>query len=88
MKHEVGLRGGANSSAVTPRGNTIMRPTTVIIVTLLIMLTAAAHAQGTPPRDGYLDGAGGHLYYEECGAGRALILLHDGLLHSVVWDDV
>ena len=31
---------------------------------------------------------GGRLYVEECGAGRAIILLHDGLLHSVVWDDV
>jgi 3-oxoadipate enol-lactonase len=32
--------------------------------------------------------AGGRLYVEECGSGRAIILLHDGLLHSVVWDDV
>jgi len=31
---------------------------------------------------------GGRLYYEECGAGPNIVLLHDGLLHSVVWDDV
>jgi pimeloyl-ACP methyl ester carboxylesterase len=31
---------------------------------------------------------GGRLYYEECGSGANVVLLHDGLLHSVVWDDV
>lgn len=32
----------------------------------------------------------GKLYYEECGAGNAVnvVLLHDGLLHSVTWDGV
>jgi len=47
-------------------------------------------AQQTSPKDttGYVDVAGGRLYYEECGSGSAVILLHDGLLHSVVWDDM
>jgi 3-oxoadipate enol-lactonase len=31
---------------------------------------------------------GGRLYVEECGEGKAIVLLYDGLLHSVVWDDV
>jgi 3-oxoadipate enol-lactonase len=33
---------------------------------------------------------GSKLYYEECGtaARQALVLLHDGVLHSAAWDDV
>jgi pimeloyl-ACP methyl ester carboxylesterase len=31
---------------------------------------------------------GGRIDYEECGSGTAIVLLHDGLLHSVVWDDM
>jgi pimeloyl-ACP methyl ester carboxylesterase len=32
---------------------------------------------------------GSRLYYEECGAGpKAVILLHDGVVNSAVWDDV
>jgi 3-oxoadipate enol-lactonase len=33
-----------------------------------------------------LDVGGSKIYYEECGAGAAVVLLHDGLLHSVTWD--
>lgn len=32
---------------------------------------------------------GGKLYYEECGSGpRTVLLIHDGIVHSAVWDDV
>jgi 3-oxoadipate enol-lactonase len=32
---------------------------------------------------------GSKLYYEECGAGpEAVVLIHDGIAHSAVWDDV
>lgn len=32
---------------------------------------------------------GSQIYYEECGSGpRAVILLHDGVVNSAVWDDV
>src|SRR5450755_1329687 len=32
---------------------------------------------------------GSKLYYEECGTGSpALILIHDGIAHSAVWDAV
>ncbi len=34
----------------------------------------------------YLDLDGLRIYYEECGAGPSIVLLHDGLVHSVVWD--
>src|SRR5262249_38079390 len=57
----------------------------------IVMVVAAsslpqASEKGTT---GYVDVAGGgRLYFEECGSGPNIVLLHDGLLHSVVWDDV
>ena len=37
---------------------------------------------------GYVAVDGSRLYYEECGTGpEAVVLLHDGLAHSAVWDD-
>ena len=36
-----------------------------------------------------LEITGSKIYYEECGAGPvAVVLLHDGLLHSVTWDGI
>jgi 3-oxoadipate enol-lactonase len=36
-----------------------------------------------------LEISGSKIYYEECGAGPvAVVLLHDGLLHSVTWDGI
>ena len=38
----------------------------------------------------YVDMGGAKLWYEECGATNSkasLVLLHDGLIHSVTWDD-
>ena len=37
---------------------------------------------------GHLDVSGGKIYYEECGSGASIVLLHDGLMHSVTWDAV
>src|SRR5579871_1016609 len=32
---------------------------------------------------------GGRLHYDECGSGpKAIVLLHDGVVNSAVWDDV
>jgi len=37
----------------------------------------------------YLELNGSKLHYEECGTGsEALVLIHDGIAHSAVWDDV
>jgi len=52
---------------------------------------AADAAKPAPARTGAVvlaDGA--KLYYEECGAGAGVnvVLLHDGLLHAVTWDEV
>ena len=53
---------------------------------LLAVTTASVSGAESGKRDAYLDAGGAHLYYEECGTGPAIVLLHDGLLHSVVWD--
>jgi 3-oxoadipate enol-lactonase len=57
---------------------------------LLFLSCAACCTAQTKPntRTGYAEVAGGQLYFDECGAGPAVVLLHDGLLNSVVWDDM
>src|SRR5262249_51390380 len=45
-------------------------------------------APAPPPKGELIAVPGGRLYMEECGAGRAIVLLHDGLLHSAAWDAV
>jgi pimeloyl-ACP methyl ester carboxylesterase len=37
---------------------------------------------------GYLNVSGSKIYYEEGGAGPTIVLLHDGLLHAVSWDEI
>ena len=61
-----------------------------LVVILASTLTGfASIAEAEPPRGRaeLVAVAGGRVYTEECGAGTAIVLLHDGLLHSVVWDD-
>jgi 3-oxoadipate enol-lactonase len=49
--------------------------------------SAPAGSQATP--GAFVDVEAGKLYYEECGTGPdAVILIHDGIAHSAVWDDV
>jgi 3-oxoadipate enol-lactonase len=62
------------------------------LVLVLFGGTAANHKiQGFPvpgpPKSGYLDVPGGRLYYEVAGEGDWVVLVHDGNLHSVTWDD-
>jgi alpha-beta hydrolase superfamily lysophospholipase len=46
--------------------------------------TASQPAPGT-----FVGVEGTKLYYEECGTGpEAVVLIHDGIVHSAVWDDV
>jgi pimeloyl-ACP methyl ester carboxylesterase len=53
---------------------------------------AAAQSVSAPPTPGpgsFVDVEGSKLYYEECGTGpEAVVLIHDGIAHSAVWDDV
>ena len=51
----------------------------------------AAKADSPDPdkqTSGYLDVGGSKIYYETRGSGPAIILLHDGLLPAVTWDEV
>jgi 3-oxoadipate enol-lactonase len=42
-----------------------------------------------PGPGSFVDVEGSKLYYEECGTGpEAVVLIHDGIAHSAVWDDV
>jgi 3-oxoadipate enol-lactonase len=47
-----------------------------------------AKSQASGPGS-FVEVQGGKLYYEECGSGtRTVVLIHDGIAHSAVWDDV
>jgi 3-oxoadipate enol-lactonase len=42
-----------------------------------------------PVQGSFVEVEGSKLYYEECGTGpEAVVLIHDGIAHSAVWDDV
>jgi 3-oxoadipate enol-lactonase len=60
-----------------------------------LLMCAAAGAQtiwSSAPAGSFLDVGGVKLWYQECGAANlpaaGVVLLHDGLLHSVTWDTV
>ena len=36
---------------------------------------------------GYINVEGGKLYYEEAGWGETIVFLHDGMVHSVTWNE-
>ena len=36
---------------------------------------------------GYIDVAGGKIYYESAGKGKHIVLIHDGLIHHEIWDE-
>jgi 3-oxoadipate enol-lactonase len=59
---------------------------------LCALFPSTGSCQNAPPAKtatGHLEVPGSKLYYEECGSGpTAVVLLHDGLLHSVTWDGV
>ena len=55
-------------------------------------LVQPAHCQNSAVALGnagdYLKLSDTRIYYEQCGSGTAVVLLHDGLLHSNTWDRV
>jgi hypothetical protein len=63
------------------------------IACLVLLLTAIGVAQGQTSSPSNAPGAfvdldGGRLYYEECGnGGDTVVLLHDGVANSAVWDE-
>jgi 3-oxoadipate enol-lactonase len=49
----------------------------------------AAQSTAAPSGGAFVKVDGSSLYYEECGTGAdAVLLIHDGVVHSAVWDDV
>jgi len=63
----------------------------LLLVALVISvesLSAQTANPATPP-GAFVEVDGSRLYYEECGSGpKAVVLLHDGVVDSAVWDDV
>jgi pimeloyl-ACP methyl ester carboxylesterase len=57
---------------------------------ILLLVCVFSSAQTTPAPGTYLDVGGVKLWYEECGLqnSHAVVLLHDGLLHSITWDGI
>jgi 3-oxoadipate enol-lactonase len=50
---------------------------------------AAPNFASNPGPGSFVEVEGSKLYFEECGMGpEAVVLLHDGIAHSAVWDDV
>jgi pimeloyl-ACP methyl ester carboxylesterase len=74
----------------------IMTRTLILLSALLLGLNAWCQAPpNSPPgpsqsaQGTFVAVEGGKLYYEDCGIGPdAVILIHDGIAHSAVWDDV
>jgi pimeloyl-ACP methyl ester carboxylesterase len=67
-----------------------MRTRSFLLSLGCLWFAAALWAQTKTPggTHGFLTVGGSRIYYEECGTGTAVVLLHDGLLHSVVWEDM
>jgi 3-oxoadipate enol-lactonase len=59
------------------------------VALLLLAVVCTTGAQHEPSSRKFVNVEGGSIYYEECGTGdEAVVLVHDGVLHSAVWDDV
>ena len=56
---------------------------------MIFCASASAMADTPAPPGAFVDVPGGRLWYETCGSGpKTMVLIHDGVLHSVAWDDV
>jgi len=63
------------------------------LILVLALLLPVAQGQGQPSTakapGNFLDVQGLKIYYEECGAGaEAVVLIHDGIADSLIWDGV
>jgi len=64
-------------------------PAAAIAAGCLLLCGGGAAAQAQTSTRATLDIDGGTLAYETCGVGpKAIVLLHDGILHSAAFDDV
>lgn len=64
-------------------------PARAIAAGCLLLCAGVPQARTPASTHGALDIDGGKLAYETCGTGpKAIVLLHDGILHSAAYDDV
>jgi pimeloyl-ACP methyl ester carboxylesterase len=68
--------------------DTLARPRMLLFAVVLTVLGGTpAMAQSTSAV--FITVDGGRIWYQTCGSGlKAVVLIHDGLLHSASWDDV
>jgi len=65
-----------------------MKIKTIVLVAFVLAVSGLSlKAQGVPVDSGYIAVDGGKLYYEAAGQGKTIVLLHDGMVHHVIWDD-
>jgi 3-oxoadipate enol-lactonase len=70
---------------------TIARATLLIFLCALLLPAAKGQSQPPAPKTpgNFLGVDGSKIYYEECGTGaEAVVLIHDGIADSLVWDGV
>ena len=63
----------------------------LIAISTVIPIPGQASGSGKPdaPNGSFVEVENGKIYYEECGnAPTTVVLIHDGIAHSVVWDGV
>src|SRR5260221_13784432 len=53
----------------------------VLFASLAFLIASLARAE-------YIEINGLKMYYETCGSGPSVVLLHDGLMHAVTWDGI
>lgn len=64
-----------------------MKKRLIFIFMVFASINAFPAEQPSQVRSGFIDVDGGSLFYEVAGTGDTLILIHDGLLHRVIWDE-
>ena len=69
-----------------------MKPSAAPLIFFFLLgigVTCAQNPRPATPPGAFVDVDGGRVYYQECGTGSdAVVLLHDGVVNSAVWDDV
>ncbi len=68
------------------RRTSAIRLAAVFFAAAFVVRPAQAYQLKT--ESGFFDAGGSKIWYEVCGSGTPVVLLHDGLLHSVSWNHV
>src|ERR1022692_140980 len=67
--------------------NAFARMRMLALTVALTVLASTAWAESTA--GAFVTVEGGRVWYQSCGSGpKAMLLIHDGILHSATWDDV